>query len=104
MVNCDWQTNLNEKLLGMFKVKDLKSPPYISVEPHLYHRRIRQGEDQFVVMGSDGLFDFFSNEEVVRHVNDCLRLSPPIDPARFLLNQLLIRVAMRSGRLSVKLH
>ncbi|KAH7430069.1 hypothetical protein KP509_09G081500 [Ceratopteris richardii] len=88
----DW----NNKLMWM-RVADLRSPPYISAKPHLATHKLSNG-DEFVVMASDGLFDFFTNEEVIYLLHEFFCLNPPTaDPARFLLDQLLMRVAKSSG-------
>ncbi|QCD79981.1 pyruvate dehydrogenase phosphatase [Vigna unguiculata] len=87
---------LNDALMGILRVRDLKSPPYISTQPSLNVHRI-SSSDQFVIVGSDGLFDFFSNDEAVKLV-ECYILSTPFgDPAKFLIEQLVARAAVSAG-------
>ncbi|MCO5580899.1 hypothetical protein L7F22_034772 [Adiantum nelumboides] len=90
------KAHLNEKLMGLLRVPNLSSPPYISAKPHLNAHEVCLG-DQFVVMGSDGLFDFFSNDEVVSLLHSFMLLNPSADPARYMLDQLLLRAADSAG-------
>ena len=95
-VPCFVQAKLNDALMGIFRVHNLSSPPYLSDEPHLNIHKVSE-EDEFVVMGSDGLFDFFSNEEVVELVHRFISENPSADPAKYMLDQLLIRAAQNAG-------
>nr|KYP58089.1 putative protein phosphatase 2C 40 [Cajanus cajan] len=88
--------NLNEALMGILRVRDLKSPPYISTQPSLNVHRI-SSSDQFVIVGSDGLFDFFSNDEAVKLVESYILSNPLGDPAKFLIEQLVARAADSAG-------
>ncbi|MCO5597584.1 hypothetical protein L7F22_051663 [Adiantum nelumboides] len=90
------KAHLNEKLMGLLRVPNLSSPPYISAKPHLNAHKVCLG-DQFVVMGSDGLFDFFSNDEVVSLLHSFMLLNPSADPAHYMLDQLLLRAADSAG-------
>lgn len=58
------QKNLNDALMGILRVRNLISPPYVSTRPSLNVHRIAKS-DHFVIVASDGLFDFFTNEETV---------------------------------------
>ncbi|CAI7747160.1 unnamed protein product [Closterium sp. NIES-53] len=87
---------LNNKLMGIFRVRDLASPPYVSSVPFATARRVC-ARDWFVVAGSDGLFDFFTNDEVVQHVAAFLLAHPHGDPAKHMLEQLLLRAAKQAG-------
>ncbi|OVA04301.1 Protein phosphatase 2C (PP2C)-like domain [Macleaya cordata] len=87
---------MNEALMGILQVRNLLSPPYISTQPSLNVHRISK-EDCFVVIGSDGLFDFISNDEAVKLVHSYILSNPSGDPAKFLLEQLLLRAADSAG-------
>ncbi|XP_021728939.1 probable protein phosphatase 2C 40 isoform X2 [Chenopodium quinoa] len=87
---------LNDALMGILRVRNLISPPYVSTSPSINVHRISRS-DRFVVLGSDGLFDFFTNEEVVRLVHLFILKNPSGDPAKFLLEQLVIRAADCAG-------
>ncbi|KAF5752207.1 Phosphatase 2C family protein isoform 1 [Tripterygium wilfordii] len=87
---------LNDALMGILRVRNLISPPYISTHPSLNVHRISES-DHFVILGSDGLFDFFSNEDAVRLVHSYILKDPSGDPAKFLLEQVVERAADSAG-------
>ncbi|XP_019437809.1 PREDICTED: probable protein phosphatase 2C 40 isoform X1 [Lupinus angustifolius] len=87
---------LNDALMGILRVRDLISPPYVSTEPSLNVHKI-SNSDQFVIVGSDGLFDFFSNDEAVMLVESYIFGNPWGDPAKFLIEQLVARAANSAG-------
>ncbi|ESW10901.1 hypothetical protein PHAVU_009G247700 [Phaseolus vulgaris] len=87
---------LNDALMGILRVPDLTSPPYISTDPSLNVHKISDS-DQFVIVGSDGLFDFFSNDEAVQLVESYILRNPFGDPAKFLIEQLVARAADSAG-------
>ncbi|XVF66231.1 hypothetical protein PTKIN_Ptkin10aG0019100 [Pterospermum kingtungense] len=87
---------LNDALMGILRVRNLISPPYISTEPSLNVHTISKS-DHFVIVGSDGLFDFFSNEEAVKLVDSYISNNPSGDPAKFLVEQLVIKAAHSAG-------
>ncbi|XP_071730446.1 probable protein phosphatase 2C 40 [Rutidosis leptorrhynchoides] len=87
---------LNDALMGILRVRNLLSPPYVSVEPSLYMHEI-SNSDHFVVLGSDGLFDFFTNDEVVKLVHSYISTKPSGDPAKYLLEQLVLKAACSAG-------
>lgn len=91
------QKKLNDALMGILRVRNLISPPYISTEPSLSVHKISKS-DHFVIVGSDGLFDFFSNEEAVKLVHSYILSNPTGDPAKFLLEQLVARAAACAGK------
>ncbi|GKV31501.1 hypothetical protein SLEP1_g40187 [Rubroshorea leprosula] len=88
--------NLNDALMGILRVRNLISPPYVSIEPSLKLHRISKS-DHFLIAGSDGLFDFFSNEEAVKLVHSYILSNPSGDPAKFLVEELVIRAASAAG-------
>ncbi|KAF6142650.1 hypothetical protein GIB67_015136 [Kingdonia uniflora] len=87
---------LNDALMGILKVRNLLSPPYVSTQPSLNVHRISK-DDCFVIVGSDGLFDFFSNDEAVKLVHSYILSNPSGDPAKLLLKQLVLRAANSAG-------
>ncbi|KAG6477946.1 hypothetical protein ZIOFF_061378 [Zingiber officinale] len=95
---------MNDALMGILKVPNLSSPPYISTEPSVANHKVSEG-DCFVILASDGLFDFFSNDEVVKLVASYVFDNPTGDPAKFLVEQLVSRaaqIAAIGSSLSVK--
>ncbi|MCL7034265.1 hypothetical protein MKW94_020352 [Papaver nudicaule] len=87
---------MNDALMGILQVPNLLSPPYVSTQPSLNVHRISK-EDCFVVIGSDGLFDFITSDEAVRLVHMYILSNPSGDPAKFLLEQLVLRAADSAG-------
>ncbi|KAK6138918.1 hypothetical protein DH2020_027333 [Rehmannia glutinosa] len=87
---------MNDALMGILRVRNLISPPYVSLLPSLSSHEV-SNSDHFVVLGSDGLFDFFSNDEVVKLVNSYILRNPSGDPAKFLVEQLAARAADSAG-------
>ncbi|KAM7258540.1 hypothetical protein ACFE04_014281 [Oxalis oulophora] len=87
---------LNDALMGILQVRNLISPPYVSTQPSLNVHRISKF-DQFVIVASDGLFDFISNEEAVKLVHSYIANHPSGDPAMFLVEQLVMRAADYAG-------
>lgn len=88
--------NLNDALMGILRVRNLQSPPYVSVQPSLYMHEI-SSSDHFVIFGSDGLFDFFTNDEAVMLVHSYISNKPSGDPAKYLLEQLVLKAACSAG-------
>ncbi len=90
------QANMNDALMGILRVQHLISPPYLTADPSVNMLRV-DPDDQFVIIGSDGLFDFFTNDEVVNHIHQFLCDHPAGDPAKFMIDHLLLRVADNAG-------
>ncbi|XP_073005746.1 probable protein phosphatase 2C 39 [Typha latifolia] len=90
------ERKFNDALMGILRVPNLRSPPYVSNHPHTLVHRV-SGKDLFVVLGSDGLFDFFSNNEVVEIVHQFMEENPFGDPAKHLIEELLLRAAKDAG-------
>ncbi|XP_044484291.1 probable protein phosphatase 2C 40 [Mangifera indica] len=87
---------LNDALMGILRVRNLISPPYISTQPSLNVHKITKN-DHFVIVASDGLFDFFGNVEAVELVHSYILSNPSGDPAKFLLEHLVARAAECAG-------
>ncbi|MQL92228.1 hypothetical protein Taro_024842 [Colocasia esculenta] len=86
----------NEALLEMFRIDYVGSSPYISCIPSVIHHRLCSS-DRFLVLSSDGLYQYFSNEEVVSHVAWFMDNVPEGDPAQYLIAELLFRAAKKNG-------
>lgn len=82
--------------MGILRVSNLCSPPYVSTRPFTMSHEVSEN-DLFVVLGSDGLFDFFRNEEVVELVHKFIQDKPLGDPAKYLVEQLILRAAENAG-------
>ncbi|KAL9683017.1 hypothetical protein QQ045_014829 [Rhodiola kirilowii] len=90
------KNKLNDALIGILRIRNLISPPYVSTQPSLNVHRVSES-DQFVIVGSDGLFEFFSNEEAVALVHAYIVDNPLGDPAKFLLEKVVKKAAKKAG-------
>lgn len=88
--------HFNEALLEIFQVDYIGSSPYLSCIPSILHQRLCPS-DRFLVLSSDGLYQYFSNEEVVSHVAWFIENVPEGDPAQYLISELLFRAAKKNG-------
>ncbi|OMO64155.1 phosphatase 2C (PP2C)-like protein [Corchorus capsularis] len=86
----------NEALLEMFRIDYVGDAPYLSCIPSVVHHRL-SSSDRFLVLSSDGLYQYFSNEEVVAHVTWFMENVPEGDPAQYLVAELLFRAAKKNG-------
>lgn len=91
------QPTCNEALLEMFRIDYVGNVPYVSCIPFLLHHRL-SSSDRFLVLSSDGLYQYFSNEEVVAHVTWFIENVPEGDPAQYLIAELLFRAAKKNGK------
>ncbi|CAN6349488.1 unnamed protein product [Urochloa humidicola] len=86
----------NDALLEVFRVKYVGAAPYISCRPHLGHHQLGT-RDKFMILSSDGLYDYFTNEEVVEQVEAFTARYPDEDPAKYLSHEILLRAAHQAG-------
>ncbi|OAY48807.1 protein phosphatase 2C 32 isoform X1 [Manihot esculenta] len=86
----------NEALLEIFRINYVGNNPYVSCIPSVVHHRL-SSSDRFLVLSSDGLYQYFSNEEVVAHVTWFMENVPEGDPAQYLIAELLFRAAKKNG-------
>nr|XP_043629479.1 LOW QUALITY PROTEIN: protein phosphatase 2C 29-like [Erigeron canadensis] len=90
------QAKWNDSLLEMFRNEYIGNAPYISCLPSLRHHKLCP-RDQFLVLSSDGLYQYFTNQEVVSHVDNFMERFPDGDPAQHLIEELLLRAAKKAG-------
>ncbi|PKI57157.1 hypothetical protein CRG98_022447 [Punica granatum] len=90
------QPKWNDALLEMFRNDYIGTAPYISCTPSLCHHELCP-RDQFLVLSSDGLYQYFSNQEVVAYIESFLEKFPDGDPAQHLIEELLSRAAKKAG-------
>ncbi|KAF0932771.1 hypothetical protein E2562_012108 [Oryza meyeriana var. granulata] len=90
------QPKWNDRLLEAFKVDYIGADPYISCTPSLRHHRI-SSNDRFLVLSSDGLYQYFTNKEVVDQVAMFTAQQPEGDPAKHLVGELVLRAARKAG-------
>ncbi|KAL5209048.1 hypothetical protein ABZP36_004671 [Zizania latifolia] len=90
------QPKWNSRLLEAFKIDYIGGDPYISCTPSLRHHQI-SSNDRFLVLSSDGLYQYFTNSEVVDQVAMFTAQHPDGDPAQYLLGELVLRAARKAG-------
>jgi pyruvate dehydrogenase phosphatase len=90
------QPRWNKALLEVFQVDYVGSSPYISCRPYIRHHRLG-AQDKFLILSSDGLYDYFTKEEVVAQVEAFTASYPDEDPAKYLSHQILLRAANQAG-------
>ncbi|KAJ0962383.1 hypothetical protein J5N97_030211 [Dioscorea zingiberensis] len=90
------QPKWNNALLEMFRIDYIGSSPYITCKPFLCHHRLGP-KDRFLILSSDGLYQYFTNEEAVAQVEQFLENSPEGDPAQYLVEEVLYRAAEKAG-------
>lgn len=87
---------LNDAVLEMFRNEFIGTAPYISCFPSVRHHRLSP-RDQFLILSSDGLYQYLNNEEVVSQVESFMEKFPDGDPAQHLIEELLLRAAKKAG-------
>lgn len=91
------QPKWNDALLEMFRIDYVGSRPYITCSPSLYHHKI-SSRDRFLILSSDGLYQYFTNEEAVSEVELFISSFPEGDPAQHLIEEVLFRAAGKAGK------
>ncbi|XP_042411037.1 probable protein phosphatase 2C 4 [Zingiber officinale] len=90
------QPKWNDALLEMFRINYVGTSPYITCMPFLYHHKL-DPKDKFLILSSDGLHQYFTNEEAVARVEAFLATTPDGDPAQHLVEEVLCRAAKEAG-------
>ncbi|KAI4340188.1 hypothetical protein MLD38_025051 [Melastoma candidum] len=90
------QPKWNDALLKMFRIDYIGNSPYINCAPSLVHHRLNP-RDRFLILSSDGLNQYFSNEEEVSKVASFLTSFPEGDPTQHLVEEVLFRAAKQAG-------
>lgn len=66
------------------------NPPYVKSEPSIHHEEINVATDEFIVIASDGLWDMFTNTEVINMVETC-NTDGSENACTYLIRQTLLR-------------
>ncbi|KAF2321919.1 hypothetical protein GH714_004556 [Hevea brasiliensis] len=90
------QPKWNDALLEMFRIDYIGNSPYINCLPYLCHHRLGP-KDRFLILSSDGLYQYFTNEEAINEVELFIALQPEGDPAQHLVEEALFRAAKKAG-------
>lgn len=86
----------------MFRIDYIGTSPYITCNPFLCHHRLGSN-DKFLILSSDGLYQYFTNEEAVAEVESFVSTNPEGDPAQHLVEEVLFRAAKNAGKMIVLL-
>lgn len=92
------QPKWNDALLEMFRIDYVGNSPYITCDPTLCHYKLSP-TDRFLILSSDGLYQYFTNEEAVAQVESFIASFPEGDPAQNLIEEVLFRAAKKYGNL-----
>jgi pyruvate dehydrogenase phosphatase len=90
------QPKRNDALLKMFRIDYVGTSPYITCLPSLCHHRL-DPTDKFLILSSDGLYQYFTNQEAVSEVEVFMSMFPEGDPAQHLVEEVLFRAAKKAG-------
>ncbi|MCD7472700.1 hypothetical protein HAX54_014028 [Datura stramonium] len=90
------QPKWNNALLEMFRIEYIGNSPYINCLPSIYHHTLGS-RDRFLILSSDGLYQYFTNEEAVSEVETFMSIFPEGDPAQHLVEEVLFRAAKKAG-------
>ncbi|KAI3447690.1 hypothetical protein Pfo_004355 [Paulownia fortunei] len=90
------QPKWNNALLEMFRIDYVGTSPYITCSPFLCHHKL-DPKDKFLILSSDGLYQYFTNEEAVSEVEIFMSTFPEGDPAQHLVEEVLFRAAKKAG-------
>ncbi|XP_039132184.1 LOW QUALITY PROTEIN: probable protein phosphatase 2C 23 [Dioscorea cayenensis subsp. rotundata] len=90
------QPKWNNALLEVFRIDYIGNKPYLSCTPSLYHHKI-SSKDRFLILSSDGLYQYFTNDEAVSQVELFITMCPEGDPAQHLVKEVLFRAAAKAG-------
>ena len=91
------QPKWNDALLEMFRIDYVGTSSYMNCLPSLHHHRLGPN-DRFLILSSDGLYQYFTNEEAVSEVELFTSLYPDGDPAQHLVEEVLFRAAKKAGK------
>jgi serine/threonine protein phosphatase PrpC len=80
----------------MFRIDYVGSSPYVTCSPSLCHRRLST-RDRFLILSSDGLYQYFTSEEAVAQVEMFIATTPDGDPAQHLVEEVLFKAANKAG-------
>ncbi|KAL8504673.1 hypothetical protein ACS0TY_016017 [Phlomoides rotata] len=90
------QPKWNNALLEMFRIDYVGTSPYITCSPFLCHHKL-DPKDKFLILSSDGLYQYFTNQEAVSEVETFMLMFPEGDPAQHLVEEVLFRAAKKAG-------
>ncbi|KAK3001957.1 hypothetical protein RJ639_020916 [Escallonia herrerae] len=90
------QPKWNDALLKMFRIDYVGTSPYLNCSPSVHHHKLGP-KDKFLILSSDGLYQYFTNQEAVSEVEMFISSFPEGDPAQHLVEEVLFRAAKKAG-------
>ncbi|XP_042413661.1 probable protein phosphatase 2C 23 [Zingiber officinale] len=90
------QPKWNIALLEAFRIDYKGNSPYITCNPFLCYHKVGP-KDKYLILSSDGLYQYFTNKEVVAQLEMFLAANPDGDPAQYLAQEALYRAADKAG-------
>ncbi|TKY66034.1 phosphatase 2C 4 [Spatholobus suberectus] len=90
------QPKQNNAVLETFRVSYIGDSPYITCFPSLHHHKLSPN-DKLLILSSDGLYQYFTNEEAAAKVESFITMFPDRDPAQLLIEEALGRAAKKAG-------
>ncbi|OMO66259.1 phosphatase 2C (PP2C)-like protein [Corchorus capsularis] len=90
------QPKWNDALYEIFRINYVGTSPYIISSPSLHHYKLNP-DDKFLILSSDGLYQYFTNQQVVSEIEWFTASFPEGDPAQHLVEEVLIRAAKKAG-------
>lgn len=90
------QPKWNDALLEVFRIDYVGTSPYITCIPSLKHHRL-DSTDRLLILSSDGLYEYLTNQEAVAEVELFMSMYPEGDPAQHLVEEVIFRAATKAG-------
>ncbi|XP_019162713.1 PREDICTED: probable protein phosphatase 2C 4 [Ipomoea nil] len=90
------QPKWNNALLEAFQIDYKGNSPYINCLPSLHHHKLGP-KDKFLILSSDGLYQYFTNAQAVSEVETFMSIFPDGDPAQHLIEEVIFRAAKKAG-------
>ncbi|EPS70825.1 hypothetical protein M569_03934, partial [Genlisea aurea] len=81
----------NDALLETFRVDYVGNSRYVTCSPSMFHNRLVIPDDKFLILSSDGLYQYFTNQEAVSEVETFMSTFPEGDPVQHLVEEVLFR-------------
>lgn len=91
------QPKWNNALLEAFQIDYKGNSPYINCLPSLHHHKLGP-KDKFLILSSDGLYQYFTNAQAVSEVETFMSIFPDGDPAQHLVEEVIFRAAKKAGK------
>ncbi|XP_042031952.1 probable protein phosphatase 2C 23 [Salvia splendens] len=89
---------VNKRVKGSLKVTRAFGAGFLKqVDVVVWISELLQKTDKFLILSSDGLYQYFTNKEAVSEVETFMSMYPEGDPAQHLVEEVLIRAAKKSG-------